>query len=129
MDSVLENALNQCLLDTLEGLKDSVNFALNETYPKAVDENKLFVVNQPNIDIDFNTLDKDKGFTYTATVDVLPAFELGAYKGLEVKKASEKASAKEVKENIERTLKAKAENEKNKLTKTKKHFFINNRFP
>ena len=90
--------------------EEAVNFALNETYPKAVDENKLFVVNQPNIDIDFNTLDKDKGFTYTATVDVLPAFELGAYKGLEVKKASEKASAKEVKENIERTLKAKAEN-------------------
>ena len=42
--------------------EEAVNFALNETYPKAVDENKLFVVNQPNIDIDFNTLDKDKGF-------------------------------------------------------------------
>ena len=39
--------------------EEAVNFALNETYPKAVDENKLFVVNQPNIDIDFNTLDKD----------------------------------------------------------------------
>ena len=90
--------------------EEAVNFALNETYPKAVDDNKLFVVNQPTIDIDFNTLDKDKGFTYTATVDVLPAFELGEYKGLEVKKASEKASAKEVKEKIERTLASKAEN-------------------
>ena len=29
--------------------EEAVNFALNETYPKAVDENKLFVVNQPNI--------------------------------------------------------------------------------
>lgn len=90
--------------------EEAVNFALNETYPKAVDENKLFVVNQPTIDVDFATLDKDNGFTYTATVDVLPTFELGEYKGLEVKKASEKASAKEVKEQIERTLKSKAEN-------------------
>lgn len=90
--------------------EEAVNFSLNETYPKAVDENKLFVVNQPTIDVDFATLSKDNGFTYTATVDVLPAFELGQYKGLEVKKASEKASAKEVKEQIERTLKSKAEN-------------------
>lgn len=90
--------------------EEAVNFALNETYPQAVDENKLFVVNQPKIDVDFATLNKDSGFTYTATVDVLPAFELGQYKGLEVKKASEKASAKEVKEQIERTLKSKAEN-------------------
>lgn len=90
--------------------EEAVNFALNDTYPKAVEENKLFVVNQPTIDVDFATLDKDNGFTYTATVDVLPAFELGQYKGLEVKKASEKASAKEVKEQIERTLKSKAEN-------------------
>ncbi len=90
--------------------EEAVNFALNETYPQAVDENKLSVVNQPKIDVDFATLNKDSGFTYTATVDVLPAFELGQYKGLEVKKTPEKASAKEVKEQIERTLKSKAEN-------------------
>ena len=90
--------------------EEAVNFALNDTYPTAVEENKLYVVNQPKIDIDFATLSKDNGFTYTATVDVVPAFELGEYKGLEIKKAKETASAKEVKEQIERTLKSKAEN-------------------
>lgn len=90
--------------------EEAVNFALNDTYPTAVEENKLFVVNQPTIDIDFATLSKDNGFTYTATVDIVPAFELGQYKGLEIKKAKETASTKEVKEQIDRTLKSKAEN-------------------
>ncbi len=90
--------------------EEGVNFALNDTYPAAVEENKLYVVNQPTIDVDFATLSKENGFTYTATVDVVPAFVLGEYKGLEIKKAKETASAKEVKEQIERTLKSKAEN-------------------
>ncbi len=90
--------------------EEGVNAAINDTYPKAIDETKIFPVNQPTIDVNFETLSKDNGFTYTATVDVVPNFELGLYKGLEVKKATEKATAKEVKENIERTLKAKAEN-------------------
>ncbi len=90
--------------------EEGINFAINETYPKAIDETKIFPVNQPTIDVDFDNLSKENGFTYTATVDVVPNFELGQYKGLEVKKASEKASAKEVKETIEKTLKSKAEN-------------------
>ena len=102
--------MQKTFISLITFLSLSVNFALNDTYPAAVEENKLYVVNQPTIDVDFATLSKENGFTYTATVDVVPAFELGEYKGLEVKKASEKASAKEVKEQIERTLKSKAEN-------------------
>ena len=45
--------------------EEAVNYSINKTYPEAVEENKLYVVNQPTIDIDFATLSKENGFTYT----------------------------------------------------------------
>ena len=81
--------------------EEGVNFALNDTYPAAVEENKLYVVNQPTIDVDFATLSKENGFTYTATVDVVPACELGEYKGLKVDKVSTRVTAKEVDAKLE----------------------------
>ena len=51
--------------------EEGVNFALNDTYPAAVEENKLYVVNQPTIDVDFATLSKENGFTYIYDVNAL----------------------------------------------------------
>ena len=72
--------------------EEAVNFALNDTYPKAVMENNVQVVNHPSIDVDFATLNHETGFTYTATVDVMPEVTLGTYKCLEFKPLDKNAT-------------------------------------
>ncbi len=64
--------------------EDAVNFAIDETYPKAIDENNVEPVDRPNIDI--KDIGKDKDLVYTAKVTVKPEVELGEYKGIEVSK-------------------------------------------
>ena len=90
--------------------EEAVNFALNDTYPKAVMENNVQVVNHPSIDVDFATLNHETGFTYTATVDVMPEVTLGTYKGLEFKPLDKNATPEEVEQEIKNALNAKAEN-------------------
>ena len=90
--------------------EEAVNFALNDTYPKAVMENNIQVVNHPSIDVDFASLNHETGFTYTATVDVMPEVTLGTYKGLEFKPLEKNASPEEVEQEIKNALTQKAEN-------------------
>lgn len=90
--------------------EEAVNFAINDTYPQAIQENKVEVVNYPEVDIDFKTLSHETGFTYTAVVDVIPEVTLGEYKGLVVKPLSTRVTKKEVEEDINAKLAQKAEN-------------------
>ncbi|MDV3427741.1 MAG: trigger factor [Bacillota bacterium] len=64
--------------------EDAMNFCYNDTYGKAIDENKLSSVDYPEIDI--VQVGNDQDFIYTAKVTLKPEVELGAYKGIEVKK-------------------------------------------
>jgi len=64
--------------------EDAMNFCYNDTYGKAIDENSLSPVDYPEIDI--VQVGKDQDFIYTAKVTLKPEVELGAYKGIEVKK-------------------------------------------
>jgi len=63
---------------------DAIDYVLNETYPKVIEESKLEVVSRPEVDI--VQVGKDKNFIYRAEVYVKPEFELGQYKGIEIKK-------------------------------------------
>lgn len=90
--------------------EEAVNYAINKTYPQAVEENNLEVVDYPKIDLDFATISHDAGFTYTAEVYVMPVVELKKYTGLTFKALSKTVSKKEVEEAIKNRLAAKAEN-------------------
>lgn len=89
--------------------EEAINFAVNQSYPQAVIENNLEIVNEPEFDIDFESIGSDKEFKYSVTVEVWPEVTLGQYKGLEVEKESEEVKDEEVNKYIEQVLKSKAE--------------------
>jgi trigger factor len=63
---------------------DAVNFAIEESYPAALNEENIRPVDYPQIDI--VELGEGKELVYTATVTTYPEVELGEYKGLDIKK-------------------------------------------
>ncbi len=89
--------------------EEALNHAIQETYYDAVSENNLEVVSQPKIDLDINTVEKGKGFTYTATVAVKPELELGEYKGFEYEEETPEVTDEEIDAEIERLLGQNAE--------------------
>ena len=78
--------------------EDAMNFCYNDTYGKAIDEHKLSPVDYPEIDI--VQVGNDQDFIYTAKVTLKPEVELGAYKGIEVKKNSYPVSDEDVENEI-----------------------------
>ncbi len=63
---------------------DACNIAIPEAYDKAIAEQGLFAVDQPDIDV--TEIGNGNGITFTAVVTLKPEVELGQYKGLEAKK-------------------------------------------
>ena len=78
--------------------EDAINFCCEDTYPKAIEENNLEVVDYPQIDI--VQLEEGKDFIYTAKVVVKPEVELGEYKGLEIKKTKHEIDEEEVQKQL-----------------------------
>ncbi|SEF84601.1 trigger factor [Caloramator fervidus] len=66
--------------------EDAINFIVEETYPKVVEENDIHPVDYPELDI--IQIGKNVDFIYTAKVIVKPEVKLGQYKGLEATKIS-----------------------------------------
>ena len=64
--------------------EDAINFCIEDTYPKALEEHDVHPVDYPEIDI--VEIGSGKDLVYTAKVTVMPEVELGEYKGVEVKK-------------------------------------------
>ena len=80
--------------------EDAANICINENYGKSVDESKLEVVSQPEIDV--TQIEKGKPFIYTATVALKPEVKLGEYRGLEVPKAVISVDAKEIEDAVKK---------------------------
>lgn len=91
--------------------EEAVNHAINETYRAAVEEHNVNVVDYPKIDLDFAEVAHDKGFTYTATVEIVPTCELKQYTGLTFTALSKRVTKKDVEAAVQNSLKKKAENE------------------
>ena len=64
--------------------EDAFDFVFPEAYRKAIDENQLEPVAQPEIDIE--TISKAEGVVIKAEVAIKPEVELGTYKGIQVEK-------------------------------------------
>lgn len=77
---------------------DAVNFAIDESYSEALNEENIRPVDYPQVDI--VELGEGKEFVYTATVTVYPEIELGEYKGLDIKKPTYSVEDEEVEKQI-----------------------------
>lgn len=66
--------------------EDAINFVLPDAYDKAVEENGISPVAQPEIDLKSEQIDPTQDIVFTAKVVVKPEFELGEYKGVKVEK-------------------------------------------
>ena len=73
---------------------DAINFVIDETYPKTIEENNLRPVNYPQINV--VEVGEGKDLVYIAQVTVYPEVILGEYKGLEVAKNSYEVKEEEV---------------------------------
>lgn len=81
--------------------EDAINIVLPDAYDKAIEENNIFPVDQPEIDIK-GEISKENGVTFTAKVTVKPEFELGTYKGVKASKVSHRTLKKDVDAEIEK---------------------------
>src|SRR5690554_1018579 len=79
--------------------EDAFDFAFPDAYTKAIEENDLEPVAQPDIDI--KTISKADGLVITAEVAVKPEVELGEYKGIEVEKREYNVSDEDVQKELE----------------------------
>ncbi len=86
---VIEEAAGQARI-----IQETVDMALEESYPKAVQEEKLYPLNQPKISIEsFPTL-TEGDLSYVVEFDSLPEAKLNDYLKIKVKKVPQE-SAKE----------------------------------
>ncbi len=80
--------------------EDAVNIVLPDAYDKAIAEQNIEAVAQPEIDV--KSISKEDGVVFTAKVAVKPEFELGQYKGVETKKITHRTTEKEIMGEIEK---------------------------
>jgi trigger factor len=86
--------------------KDVADLLVEETYPKAVSEQKLQPVSNPAIER--KALVEDQPFSYTVRVEVLPSIETVNYEGLAAKRTKTAITDENVKTEIERLREAHA---------------------
>jgi len=81
--------------------EDAINIVLPDAYDKAIEENNIFPVDQPEIDIK-GEISRENGITFTAKVTVKPEFELGEFKGIKASKVSHRTLKKDIDAEIEK---------------------------
>ncbi len=80
-----------------------------ESYQKAVEENSLKPLEDPDIDPEKLELEEEKAFVFDTEVDVAPSFELPEYKGIKAVRKKAEVTDEEVDEVIEGLRKRSAE--------------------
>ncbi|HHV30282.1 trigger factor [Acetivibrio mesophilus] len=83
--------------------EDAINIVCADAYDKAIEENDIYPVDRPSIDI--KKFGEGENLVFTASVTVKPEVELGEYKGVEV----EKVEVNITDEDVDKELKAVAE--------------------
>ena len=81
--------------------EDAINIVLPDAYDKAVEENGIHPVAQPEIDIKGEIV-KGDDITFTAKVTVKPEFEHGTYKCIQADKVTHRTLKKDVDAEIEK---------------------------
>ena len=81
--------------------EDAINFVYPEAYDKAISENNIQPVDDPEIDI--KQIGQGKSLIFTAKVTVKPEVELGEYKGVEVAEVKAEVTDDDVEQELKRT--------------------------
>lgn len=81
--------------------EDAINIALPDAYDKAIAENGVQPVDQPEIDIKGEIV-KGNDIIFTAKVTVKPEFEMGEYKGISAEKVTYRTLKKDIDAEIEK---------------------------
>lgn len=89
--------------------EEAINYLIPIEYPKALEKVNIEPVAQPKFDIDFESIGKDKDFTFYAIVTVKPEVKLGQYKGLEVTTLATDVTEEDIDREIEKLLNRHAE--------------------
>lgn len=79
---------------------DACNIAIPEAYDKAIAEQGLFAVDQPDIDV--QEIGAGNGIKFTAMVTLKPEVVLGQYKGLDAKKVDYPVNEEDVDAELKR---------------------------
>ena len=79
---------------------DAINIVCSEAYDLAIDENNIHPVDRPEIDI--LQIGSNQNLIFTAKVTVKPEVELGAYMGIEVKKAEAVVTDEDVEKELQK---------------------------
>ena len=79
---------------------EAFELIFDEVYGPAIDENKLEVVDRPQVDI--QQIGTGKNLQFTCEVFVKPDVTLGEYKGVEVEKADAAVTAEDVEAELKR---------------------------
>lgn len=79
--------------------EDAANLIIGKTYKEIVEENKIDVVDYPQIDV--VTCNEDEDFEYKAVVYVKPKVKLGEYKGIEIEEVKYEVTDEEVNKELE----------------------------
>ncbi|KMK74630.1 trigger factor [Alkalihalobacillus pseudalcaliphilus] len=87
--------------------QDALDVVLPTAYPKAIDEAGIEPVAQPSIDVE--TIGKDTGVVFKATVIVKPEVTLGDYKGLEVEEQDTAVADEDVEQELKKLQESKAD--------------------
>ena len=90
-------------------VQNAVDKALSNSYFQVVTSEKIQTLDDPQIDINFEKLSKEKVLEYTAVVTVYPDVELGEYFGIKATKQSTEVTKEDLNAHIERDLKSKAD--------------------
>ncbi len=89
--------------------KDVSSKLFQDTFTKALKDNELSPLGEPNIDVESLVATSGKPFAYEAEIDVRPSIELPEYKGIKLVQEIEKVEDKDVEENLENMRKGFAE--------------------
>ncbi|NIT14837.1 MAG: trigger factor, partial [Candidatus Dadabacteria bacterium] len=73
---------------------------VNDTFHKALEENKLVPVNKPRLEPE--ELKKGADFNYTAEFEIVPDFEVDGYVGMELTKEKQELKQEDVQKAMDR---------------------------
>ena len=82
--------------------EDALNEVLPKIYQDALEELKLDVIDQPEIDFDEENFDRSKDLVVEVSVEVKPEVVLGDYKGLEIEAVPDEVSDEMIENEIEK---------------------------
>jgi trigger factor len=80
-----------------------VNRVISTSYVELLEEKGMRLVGEPNV-TDINNDDESSDLTYKATVEVIPPYELGEYKGIELEVPKTTVTEEMVQEQVDRFL-------------------------